>query len=442
MSTVPQEDSDFEKKDTESSPSMGEPDSGTATPPRPTFPEGGLSAWSTAFGAFLIQFCAFGYTTSFGVYQDYYVRVHLTNESASAISWIGSVNGFLVVGASLLAGRIHDRGYFYRLLWGGSFLTSFSLFMLSLTKPNHYYQVLLSQGFGAGIGMGMLYVPSMAVLSHYFQRRRSVVMMLVTSGASLGAVVHPLMLNNTLEKIGFPNATRANAGLITGFLLTSCLVMRTRLPPPTTTLDLKKALVKFSKDKAYICCGFGLLFFLAGVYFPIFYLQLDSIKHGLNPNFAFYSLVILNGSSLFGRLASGFLAAIFEIGNLVIIATASCGILIFSMISLSSVVSVVLIAIFYGFFSGIFVALMGPMVANLADDVSEIGLRMGVGFTLAGLGGLIGTPIGGALLTTQYHWWRAAVFSGVMALAGCGMYTAMAIFLRQKRRSKERASTL
>lgn len=30
------------------------------------------------------------------------------------------------------------------------------------------------------------------------------------------------------------------------------------------------------------------------------------------------------------------------------------------------------------------VALMAPMIANLADDVSEIGLRMGIGFTLAG----------------------------------------------------------
>lgn len=31
------------------------------------------------------------------------------------------------------------------------------------------------------------------------------------------------------------------------------------------------------------------------------------------------------------------------------------------------------------------VALMGPMVANLADDFSEIGLRMGLSFTLAGI---------------------------------------------------------
>lgn len=129
--------------------------------------------------------------------------------------------------------------------------------MLSLTKENQYYQILLSQGFGVGIGIGMIYVPSVAILSHYFRRRRNLVMTIVAAGSSLGAVVHPIMLNNTIPKIGFAKATRANAGLVSGLLLVSCLIMRTRLPPPSSTPDLRKSLIKFSKDKAYICCTLG-----------------------------------------------------------------------------------------------------------------------------------------------------------------------------------------
>ncbi|KAJ7046294.1 hypothetical protein C8F04DRAFT_1063903 [Mycena alexandri] len=41
-------------------------------------------AWATVLGAFLIQFCGFGYTTSFGVYQDFYVRDYLSQSSPSA----------------------------------------------------------------------------------------------------------------------------------------------------------------------------------------------------------------------------------------------------------------------------------------------------------------------------------------------------------------------
>jgi len=40
-------------------------------------------------------FCAFGLTNSHGVYQDYYVRVHLSNYSPSTIGWIGSFQVFL-----------------------------------------------------------------------------------------------------------------------------------------------------------------------------------------------------------------------------------------------------------------------------------------------------------------------------------------------------------
>ncbi|OJA20814.1 hypothetical protein AZE42_12488, partial [Rhizopogon vesiculosus] len=32
-------------------------------------PDGGIQAWTTAFGCFLMQFCGYGYMTSFGVYQ-------------------------------------------------------------------------------------------------------------------------------------------------------------------------------------------------------------------------------------------------------------------------------------------------------------------------------------------------------------------------------------
>ncbi|PPQ80949.1 hypothetical protein CVT25_014706 [Psilocybe cyanescens] len=401
------------------------------------FPEGGLAGWATALGAFIIQFCGFGYSTSYGVFQDFYVREYLSKESSSSIAWIGSVNAFLVISGGLLAGRIYDRGHFYALLWGGSALISFSLFMLSLTEKDHFYQVLLSQGFGVGIGVGMIYVPSVAILSHYFRQRRSLVMTIVAAGSSLGAVVHPIMLNNLIPKIGFAKATRANAGLISGLLLIACLIMKTRLPPPTTTPNLKKSLVKFSKDKAYICCIFGFFFFIIGFFYPIFYLQLDSITHHLSPNFAFYSLVVMNASSCIGRIFAGLTAGLFGIGNLVVASTAWCSILIFFMIGISDVASVVLFAGIYGFSSGAYVALMAPMIANLADDVSEIGLRMGIGFTLAGFGSLIGAPIEGALLTSSFIWWRASVFSGVMAAMGCIMYIGMVIFLRKKKRMQE-----
>ena len=105
----------------------------------------------------------------------------------------------------------------------------------------------------------MLYVPSIAILSHYFRRRRALAMTLVASGSSMGAVVHPLMLNNTLNKpsIGFAIAARANAGLISVLLLLACLLMRTRVDPPKHHVDLWKAARRFATDGPYVFGAVG-----------------------------------------------------------------------------------------------------------------------------------------------------------------------------------------
>src|SRR5882757_10034572 len=47
-------------------------------------------------------FCTVGLTNSHGVYQDYYVRVHLSNYSPSTIGWIGSFQVFLGASGCLI----------------------------------------------------------------------------------------------------------------------------------------------------------------------------------------------------------------------------------------------------------------------------------------------------------------------------------------------------
>jgi hypothetical protein len=93
----------------------------------------------------------------------------------------------------------------------------------------------------------------MAVVSQYFRKRRELVMTFVASGACLGAVVHPIMLNNTLNgRIGFANGVRASAGLISGLLFMACFLIKPRFAPskaPTTFLTTAK---KCAHDPAYI----------------------------------------------------------------------------------------------------------------------------------------------------------------------------------------------
>ncbi|KAG1727502.1 major facilitator superfamily domain-containing protein [Suillus lakei] len=334
----------------------------------------------------------------------------------------------------LVSGSLHDRGYFYHIMVAGSFLQSFSLFMLSLSKPDQYYQIFLSQGLGMGIASGLIYIPSVAVISHHFRRRRTLVLTFVATGSPLGAIVHPIMLNNLLNgPIGFANGVRASAGLLSAFLLTACLCMRTRLDAPATPVNYIVAARKCIRDVPFVLMIAGGFLFQIGFFYPLFFFQLDSIKHGISIKFSFYSLVILNASNCVGRVTSGFIAAFTGVPNLIIISTMLCGVLILGMIGLSSLTSVVVLGVLYGYSSGLNTALAAPLMAISTPDLSELGARMGICLFLLGFGSLIGTPISGALLTSNYTWWIPSLFSGIASLAGAAMFVIMrVVFLRRQ----------
>lgn len=52
-------------------------------------PDGGFRAWMCIVGGWLVLFCTFGFSTSFGVFQDYYETAGAAD--SSTISWIGSL---------------------------------------------------------------------------------------------------------------------------------------------------------------------------------------------------------------------------------------------------------------------------------------------------------------------------------------------------------------
>ncbi|KAK7052549.1 MFS general substrate transporter [Favolaschia claudopus] len=399
----------------------------------PVIPDGGFRAWATVAGSFLIMFCGFGYGSSFGVYQDFYVREYLVTSSSSAISWIGSVNIFIILAGGFISGRLHDRGYFYPLMWGGSFFIILSLFMLSLARPNQFYQVFLAHGIANGIGGGMTYVPCVAIISHHFQRRRALAMTIVASGSSLGAVIHPIMLNNTLRSnLGFGNAVRASAGLVSGLLILACLLLRTRLPPSKEPLHMWQTLKKAGRDVPYVVGTFGLVIFTTGYYYPLFFLQLNAVEHGIDSTFAFYALVIMNSASAVGRILPGILSQRVGIKLMVTVASGLGSILIFAMIAMHDLPSVVSIGVLYGFFAGGVATLMGPLFTVLTDDMTELGTRMGAAFAFSGVGILLGPPIDGVLLTDHFVWWRPAVFSGTMA--GVGFLCFLTVLIIHKPR--------
>ncbi|KAH9925282.1 uncharacterized protein B0H18DRAFT_382780 [Fomitopsis serialis] len=133
-------------------------------------------AWLTVLGACCMQFATVGFMNSFGVMEAFYIQEFLPLSSASAISWIGSIQLLLDLTLGAALGPLLDRGFHREVLVAGSVLFLFSQFMLSLAQPGHYYQVFLSQGLGMGLGIGSIYIPSFVAVSRHFRQRRALAM--------------------------------------------------------------------------------------------------------------------------------------------------------------------------------------------------------------------------------------------------------------------------
>jgi len=335
----------------------------------------------------------------------------------------------------IVSGKLFDAGYFHTLVATGSVLFSFSLFMLSLARPHHYYQVFLSQGLGMGLGIGLTFVPTVSILVHHFERHRALASGIALSGSSIGAVIFPIMLNHLIPKIGFAQAVRATAYIVLGCLVAANALMRTNLatsklranaPPPDVW--------SFFTDAPYMVAVFGSLMGLFGLYFPVFYLQLYSVQNAnVGATLAFYSLAILNASSAFGRIGGNFLADRFGPWNLQIPCTTITAATIWAVLGVKNSATLVVVSILYGLFSGAGLSLTVAGWASLARNPREAGARTGLALAIASFGILGSAPAQGALLSDQFKWLRPIAFSSTLLFGSSLLFFITRILLVRER---------
>ena len=232
-------------------------------------PNGGLKAWMQVVGSFFVFFNTWGIINAFGTYQTYYESGILASSTPSDISWIGSLQAFLLMLVGSLAGPIYDAGYVHTLLLVGSFLIVFGQMMLSLCTE--YWQVLLSQGFCVGIGTGCIFVTGVAILSTYFSTRIATATGIAAAGSSLGGMLYPIIFHHLQPHIGFAWATRVLGFIALATLVLSNSVLRVRVLPQARRKFLDPAAWK---EMPYVFFNLGSFFIFIGLYAPFFYVQL------------------------------------------------------------------------------------------------------------------------------------------------------------------------
>ncbi|KDQ09189.1 hypothetical protein BOTBODRAFT_179205 [Botryobasidium botryosum FD-172 SS1] len=373
-------------------------------------PDGGI-AWVMALNGLLLVFSTFGFANSW-VFQEYYGTTILKTSSPSAISWIASIQYFLIFLPSAFVGRLLDRGHLRLPLLISSIIFIASVFSIAQCKK--YWQFMLVQGVILGLSGGFVFGPSISLMNHWFKRRRATAYGLVAAGASVGGTVFPILIRNLIPKIGFPWTIR-----VVGFIMLLTvglpnLVVRLRLPPQKVNFGLF-SIVAF-KSVPYSLLVAGVFIGFLGIYTVLTYIDVAGVSVGLNPNFSFYLVAIANAASGVGRLGAGVLGDYIGQTNTLIPLTLVGAITTFAWPFCISKASSVALAVIYGAASGAFIGLMGTPVARFGGT-EDLGRRTGMLYTIGALGALIGPPISGAIHDTYGGFHQVSIYAGCTIIA-------------------------
>ncbi|KAI3320505.1 MFS transporter, MCP family, solute carrier family 16, member 10 [Xylariaceae sp. AK1471] len=388
-------------------------------------------AWLQILGGFLIFFNIWGLPNSFGAFQSYYALQYLPDYSSSAISWIGTLEGALLIMLGLISGPLSDLGYYRLLLYAGSFLTVLGMMTLSLSTQ--YYQIFLSQGVCVGIGCGLLYVPTLSFVGDTFKAKRAIAMGLVTSGIALGGVIYTIVFNQLISKLGFPWTVR-----IIGFicLVTYVLAIPALLARPVKVSGSARTLFDSAvlKDMPFLCFALAQFFIFLGYLVPLFYIPTyaETVLK-TSKSLGLYLLVACQAASLFGRLTASIPAQYFGVMLVWVVCCVVSSILCFTWIASDSLPAFIAFCILYGYFSGALIALPPSIFPVLCPDPGTLGSRMGLSWTTSAISFLVGTPVAGALIDIQTaDFVGLQVWSGVTLMVGAFLLVALWTMLSRK----------
>jgi predicted MFS family arabinose efflux permease len=281
-------------------------------------------------------------------------------------------------------------------------------------------QVFLAQGICVGLGSGLAYIPALAVISMNFTTKRPIAVGCSSIGSTVGGIIFPIIFRRLQPSIGFGWAVRTIAfvNLALSAVIYVVLCRKPGKRNPTRSFIDGSAL----REPAFISFSLALLFIFIGYYIPLFYIPIfATTKLGASSDLAFYLLAVCNAASFFGRTTPYLLGPRVKPVFLFVFWTVAAAIILYAWMAVTTIAGFIVWVCFWGYITGVLVTAPVSTVAHpsLCPSMAVIGARLGMSWSMAAIGILIGTPIAGALVNLQTAYFvHAHVFAGTFMLAG------------------------
>ncbi|XP_013408699.1 monocarboxylate transporter 12 [Lingula anatina] len=410
-------------------------------------------AWVVLVAAFVSNLIAVGITRAVGVH--YVTFKEEFRDSASLTSMLGavmnSVSGLSGPLASVIANQLSCR---VSVMAGGVIAAAGCIISAYATSIQY---LLVTYGFLIGLGIGLVYTPTMVIAGQYFEYRRSLALGVATAGLSFGQFILPPILQLLTDYYTW----RGSMFVISGFCLQFCVCGALMRPPIIPERPQKRALtqeedlvkcqmsLRFLDLKVLKNAGFLLLvgaMFLRSMGLAIVNVHVNAyaVKQGGATEFQASTLVSIWGaSSLFSCLLTGAAANDPKVVDPLVMLFVSLGysaLFAFSTpLLIGSYITQVLFAAGFGVYITCFVVLMAPMIVRLMD-VASLSSAYGYAMLLDGIGFFIAPPVAGYLYDITQDYQYSFYIAGGCLLLGSIILLFIPLAARDVFRSRKNMS--
>jgi MFS family permease len=372
-------------------------------------------AWAVVWGAFFSLAVIFGVVYSFAAFFEAFAGEFSAQRADVSLVFgiCGLVYFVLGAGGGILADRFGPRVVCTSgmlCIAAGLFATSFATSMSA---------VYLTYGVGIGLGVALVYTPSIACVQPWFTTRRGLAAGIASSGIGAGTVIVPLLATSAIAALEWRGALRVMAlgALVLGVCAT--LVLK-RAPAPVATPGAGPHVIPGAtlgqalRDSRF---WWFYLFTVAAaptMFIPFAHVSASARDLGLTDARAVGLVGLIGIGSLVGRFAIGALAD--RIGRTLTLALMQASMAVSYLLWLvaGGYPALAIFAVWFGLSYGSIVSLMPAICMDLfgARAVSSI---VGTLYSGAALGNLLGPVVAGAVFDRMGSY--APVIWGCMALS-------------------------
>jgi len=354
-----------------------------------------------------------GLLFSFGVFFESLILEFGWTRAITAGAF--SLFGIVRLPIFFLGGRLTDRFGSRVVLSACGFFLGLGYILMS--QINALWQLYLFYGVLVGIGMGLYWVPLMAVVLRWFDRRRTLALGIVASGIGVGQLIFPPAATWLISFHGWRLSYLILGGICMGGVILAAQFLRQNPKEKGTTAHSEERAMKnkqagtsdFSTREAvrsrqfWIFCGMfsSWIFCLAVI---LVHIVIHATGTGMPPTSAANIIAIIGITGIGGRLLLGHFADVIGLKPVLILCLALSSAAFLCLVIAQGEWMIYLFAALFGIAYGTFEVLHAPIMAQLFG-LASFGTIFGIALTFSSLGLILGPVVAGYIFdtTSSYH---------------------------------------